>query len=73
LDDAIQTDIKVTKNWHTGPSRYTNYTNGLEAKKEEVCEECGHDHSFRPSFKDVKTSIDVIPLLMKKLLDEIST
>jgi hypothetical protein len=70
LDDAIQTDIKVTKNRHTRSSWYTNYTNGLEAKKEEICEECGHDHSFRPSFEDVNTSIDVIPLLIQKLREE---
>jgi hypothetical protein len=37
--------------------------------KKQLCKECGHDHGFRPSFKDLKTSIDVIPLLMKKLLD----
>ncbi|MGB6529292.1 MAG: hypothetical protein WBF33_14390 [Candidatus Nitrosopolaris sp.] len=52
--------------------RYTAYTDDPKTKrqrqrKEEICKECGHDHGFRPSFKDVKTSIDVIPLLIQRL------
>ena len=34
-----------------------------EYRKINSCRECGHDHSFRPSLVDTKTSIDVIPLL----------
>jgi hypothetical protein len=29
------------------------------------CQESGHDHSFRHSFDDVGSSIDVIPLLVR--------
>ena len=32
-----------------------------------ICESCGQDHSFRPTFIDVKTSIDTIPELCHKL------
>jgi hypothetical protein len=28
-----------------------------EAKKQDICEECTHDHTFRPSFDDVGHSI----------------
>jgi hypothetical protein len=31
-----------------------------------ICEQCGQDHSFRPSFEDVKTSIDIIPQLLAR-------
>jgi hypothetical protein len=41
--------------------------------KKQICKECGHDHGFRPSFKDLKTSIDVIPLLLQKLREEMPT
>jgi hypothetical protein len=27
---------------------------------DDVCKECGHDHSYRPDFSGVKTSIDII-------------
>jgi hypothetical protein len=30
-----------------------------------ICPECGIDHSFRPNFEGVKTSIDVIPQLLQ--------
>jgi hypothetical protein len=33
-----------------------------------VCETCGNDHSFRPTFEDVKTSIEIIPVLIEELL-----
>jgi hypothetical protein len=29
-----------------------------------ICEQCGQDHSFRPSFEYVNTSIDIIPKLL---------
>jgi hypothetical protein len=29
------------------------------------CNTCGHDHSFRPTFEGVKTSIDIIPKLLR--------
>jgi hypothetical protein len=38
-----------------------------EILKEEICKECDHDHSFRPPFDNLRTSIDIIPMLMKKL------
>jgi hypothetical protein len=41
--------------------------------KKKICKECGHDHGFRPSFKDLKTSIDVIPLFLQKLREEMAT
>jgi hypothetical protein len=28
---------------------------------------CGHDHSFKPAFEGIKTSIDVIPKLFGKV------
>jgi len=28
-----------------------------------ICKICGQDHSFKPTFEDIKTSIDVIPML----------
>ncbi len=31
----------------------------------EACKECGCDHSFRPTFKNTKTSIDVIRSLFQ--------
>jgi hypothetical protein len=31
-----------------------------------ICERCRQDHSFRPSFEDVKTSIDIIPELLAR-------
>lgn len=34
-----------------------------------ICETCGNDHSFRPDFEGVKTSIDVIPELIQRLLE----
>jgi hypothetical protein len=30
-----------------------------------ICEQCGEDHDFNPSFDEVKTSIDVIPDLLR--------
>ena len=30
-----------------------------------ICEQCGQDHSFRPSFEGIKTSIDIIPELLE--------
>jgi hypothetical protein len=32
-----------------------------------LCEECGQDHDFKPTFDDVKTSIDTIPKLLEKI------
>ena len=32
-----------------------------------ICERCGQDHGFRPTFEDVKTSIDTIPELCDNL------
>jgi hypothetical protein len=32
-----------------------------------ICERCGQDHSFRPTFEDLKTSIDTIPELCHNL------
>ncbi len=29
-----------------------------------ICEQCGGDHDFEPTFDDVKTSIDIIPGLL---------
>jgi hypothetical protein len=29
-----------------------------------ICQQCGQDHSFWPSFEDVNTSIDIIPELL---------
>jgi hypothetical protein len=31
-----------------------------------ICKECGNDHSFRPNFKSVKTSNDIILQLLHK-------
>lgn len=31
-----------------------------------ICPECGIDHSFRPNFEGVKTSIDIIPQLLQR-------
>ena len=31
-----------------------------------ICKECGNDHSFKPNFKSVKTSIDVIFQFLSK-------
>jgi hypothetical protein len=30
---------------------------------DDVCKECGHDHSYHPDFSGVQTSIDIIPEL----------
>jgi hypothetical protein len=30
---------------------------------DDVCKECGHDHSYHPDFTGVQTSIDIIPEL----------
>jgi hypothetical protein len=32
-----------------------------------ICNECGEDHGFKPTFDDVKTSIEVIPELLEKI------
>lgn len=31
----------------------------------QICAECGHDHSFKNSFEDVKTSIDDFPAYLR--------
>jgi hypothetical protein len=31
-----------------------------------ICLECGSDHSFRPTFEGVKTSIDILPKLLQR-------
>lgn len=31
-----------------------------------ICQECGIDHSFQPNFEGVKTSIDIIPQLLQR-------
>jgi hypothetical protein len=31
----------------------------------QICSECGHDHSFKNSFEDVKTSIDDIAAYLR--------
>ena len=31
----------------------------------QICAECGHDHSFKNSFEDVKTSIDYLPAYLR--------
>jgi hypothetical protein len=33
-------------------------------REERLCAQCGQDHSFRPNFKSVKTSIEHIPELI---------
>lgn len=45
-----------------------NYFFEGQIKDEEICEECGLHHSFRPTFEEVKTSIEIIPVLIEKLL-----
>mgnify|MGYP007135522591 CR=1 FL=1 len=30
------------------------------------CKECGQDHSFKQNFEDVKTSIDIIPEMLRR-------
>lgn len=30
-----------------------------------TCKECGRDHKYRPTFEHVKTSVDVIPELIR--------
>ncbi|MFZ0512322.1 MAG: hypothetical protein WAM14_12005 [Candidatus Nitrosopolaris sp.] len=49
-------------------SELIDVTNFTETSEEiNSCRECGHNDSFRPSFDDVRTSIDIIPLLIQKL------
>jgi hypothetical protein len=31
-----------------------------------ICEQCGNDHNFNPSFEGVKTSMDIIPGLLAR-------
>ncbi len=31
-----------------------------------ICKECGNDHSFKPSFNNVKTSVDIILQILSK-------
>jgi hypothetical protein len=31
----------------------------------QICTECGHDHSFKNSFEDVKTSMDNFPAYLR--------
>ncbi len=35
-----------------------------------ICEQCGQDHSFRPSFEDLNTSIDIVPKLLAPRKEE---
>jgi hypothetical protein len=44
---------------------YTLFLSEEEIEKElslifdpQICQECGHDHSFKNNFEDIKTSID---------------
>ena len=37
----------------------------LMSCSDRICPECGIDHSFRPNFEGVKTSIDIIPQLLQ--------
>ncbi len=50
-------------------SLQTTFTKTDTLEDEEICKECGGDHSFRPTFEDVKASIEIIPLLIQKLLN----
>jgi hypothetical protein len=34
-----------------------------------ICNTCDEDHSFRPNFEGVKTSIEIIPVLLEKLVE----
>ncbi|PWU80101.1 MAG: hypothetical protein DLM72_13880 [Candidatus Nitrosopolaris wilkensis] len=45
-------------------------SNDEEVSEKDKCRECGQDHSFRPTFEGVRTSIDqdVIDMLIEKLL-----
>jgi hypothetical protein len=31
-----------------------------------ICEQCGQDHGYRPTFEGVRTSMDIIPELMNR-------
>jgi hypothetical protein len=31
-----------------------------------ICEQCGNDHDFNPSFDGVKTSMDILPELLTR-------
>jgi hypothetical protein len=49
-------------------SLQATFTKTDTLEDEEICKECGGDHSFRPTLEDVKTSIEIIPVLIERLL-----
>jgi hypothetical protein len=30
-----------------------------------ICKKCGHDHSYHPKYEDLRSSIDIIPDLIR--------
>ena len=38
----------------------------------QICAECGHDHSFKNSFEDVKTSMDNFPANLRNRISGIA-
>ena len=43
----------------------------LMSCSDRICPECGCDHTHRPTFETVKTSIDIIPQLLQRKNNDI--
>jgi hypothetical protein len=72
------TMASINKETHQQPTQKLSQIDNIEEElmlsdndflmsySDRICSECGIDHSFRPNFEGVKTSIDIIPQLLQR-------
>jgi hypothetical protein len=66
--DLTKTFIDFSDREHVTTTEEEDYNDVLRQfiDKNGLCKVCGNDHSFRPTFEGVRTSIDIIPELLSK-------
>lgn len=69
-----ETETAILNNYKSIPTRsiFCDYDFLLSDSKR-ICIECGNDHSFRPNFEGVKTSIDIISELQRNYNSKLKT
>jgi hypothetical protein len=72
------TMTSINKEAHQQPTQKLSQIDNIEEElmvsdndflmscSDRICSECRIDHSFRPNFEGVKTSIDIIPQILQR-------
>ena len=61
-----QTTLKLSQIDNIEEELMVSDNDFLMSSSDRICSECRIDHSFRPNFEGVKTSIDIIPQLLQR-------